>query len=172
MAENLPEVWLRGPLDHVPSLLQPVAHTLLQAVEEIKQLMYDFPRELIWERPSGVASPGFHLLHIVGVLDRLTTYADGMPLNGEQLRYLKEETNLHTVSSDQLVAQVEQQVQRTIAQLKNIDEASLTEVRTVGRKVLPSTVQGLLFHAAEHTMRHTGQLLVTVKVLKAGSSSA
>jgi uncharacterized damage-inducible protein DinB len=24
---------------------------------------------------------------------------------------------------------------------------------------------GLLFHAAEHTQRHTGQLLVTVKVI-------
>jgi uncharacterized damage-inducible protein DinB len=36
----------------------------------------------------------------------------------------------------------------------------------VGRKQTPSTVVGLLFHAAEHTMRHTGQLLVTVRVLK------
>jgi len=27
---------------------------------------------------------------------------------------------------------------------------------------------GCLFHAAEHTMRHLGQLIVTVKVLKSG----
>jgi uncharacterized damage-inducible protein DinB len=31
---------------------------------------------------------------------------------------------------------------------------------------LPSTVLGLLVHAAEHTMRHVGQLLVTVRVQK------
>jgi len=35
----------------------------------------------------------------------------------------------------------------------------------VGRARIPSTVLGLLFHAAEHIQRHNGQLLVTVKVL-------
>jgi len=35
----------------------------------------------------------------------------------------------------------------------------------VGRQQIPSTVIGLLVHAAEHTMRHLGQLLVTVKIL-------
>lgn len=41
---------------------------------------------------------------------------------------------------------------------------TLTEPRAVGRKQLPSTVMGLLFHAAEHVQRHVGQLLVTVRV--------
>jgi uncharacterized damage-inducible protein DinB len=40
--------------------------------------------------------------------------------------------------------------------------------RPVGRARIPSTVLGLLFHAAEHAQRHTGQLLVTVRVLKEG----
>jgi len=171
MAENLPEVWLRGPLDDVPLLLQPVAHALLQAMEEIKELMNGFPDDLLWQRTAGIASPGFHLLHITGVLDRLCTYAKGELLREEQLRYLKEESTPHPTSTSELLAMVESQVQLTIEQLKNTDEASLTNVRTVGRKALPSTVQGLLFHSAEHTMRHLGQLLVTVKVIKAGSSS-
>ena len=34
-AVSLPEVWLRGPLPAVPPLLQPVAHALLQAREEL-----------------------------------------------------------------------------------------------------------------------------------------
>jgi uncharacterized damage-inducible protein DinB len=38
------------------------------------------------------------------------------------------------------------------------------EPRTVGRGKLPSTVLGLLVHAAEHIQRHLGQLLVTVRV--------
>src|SRR5829696_4131234 len=121
MAESLPEVWLRGPVEGIPSLLQPIAHALLQAVEEIKGLMKDFPNDLLWHRPSGVASPGFHLLHITGVLDRLCTYAEGASLNGTQLNYLKEESLLHQQSAQDLVAQVEQQVQRTLAQLKKTD---------------------------------------------------
>jgi len=53
-----------------------------------------------------------------------------------------------------------------LAKLKNIPEASLTEFRAVGRKQMPSSVIGLIFHAAEHTQRHIGQLLVTVSVVK------
>jgi uncharacterized damage-inducible protein DinB len=59
-----------------------------------------------------------------------------------------------------------EQVDRALAQLKATDEQTLTESRSVGRAQLPSTVLGLLVHAAEHSMRHLGQLLVTVRVLK------
>ncbi|WP_298713340.1 PNGase F N-terminal domain-containing protein [Chitinophaga sp.] len=62
------------------------------------------------------------------------------------------------------------QVHASLMQLIVTPEDSLTAFRGVGRKQLPSTVMGLLFHAAEHTMRHTGQLLVTVKVLKSGTT--
>ena len=47
-----------------------------------------------------------------------------------------------------------------------VQEDMLLAPREVGRAKLPSTVLGLLMHAAEHTMRHTGQLLVTIAVLK------
>ena len=62
------EVWLRGPVSGVPSLLQPVAHALLQAREELNAAMHDFPPALLNERPAGVASVGFHLQHLAGVL--------------------------------------------------------------------------------------------------------
>jgi hypothetical protein len=39
----MPEVWLRGPLPGMPPLLQPVAHALLQAREELVELLHDFP---------------------------------------------------------------------------------------------------------------------------------
>jgi hypothetical protein len=39
-------------------------------------------------------------------------------------------------------------------------------VRQVGRAQLPSTVLGLLFHAAEHAQRHVGQLVTTSKVIR------
>jgi len=171
MADSLLEHWLRGPIEGIPLLLQPVAHALLQATDEIQQLMAGFPDDLLWKRPAGSASPGFHLLHICGVQDRLCTYALGKPLSTEQLSFLREETIPHNLTTPYLVQQVEEQVQRTIQQLKVTPGASLTEVRTVGRMALPSTVQGLLFHAAEHTMRHLGQLLVTVRVLQAEKDS-
>ena len=171
MAEALPEVWLRGPLENIPALLQPAAHALLQAMEEIQAAMKDFPDHLLWERPAGVASPGFHLLHMTGVLNRLCTYARAGLLNEEQLTYLKSESERQDRSVSELIEMLQRQVNQTLKQFSETDESTLTELRSVGRKGLPSTVQGLLFHAAEHTMRHLGQLLVTVKILKAGSST-
>src|ERR1700740_954006 len=79
------EVWLRGPLRGAPVLLQPVAHALLQAREELEALMAGFPDKLLWEKPAGLASPGFHLQHLSGVIDRLFTYAQGEQLDQQQL---------------------------------------------------------------------------------------
>ena len=42
----------------------------------------------------------------------------------------------------------------------------LEEPRWVGKKRLPTTLAGLLIHTAEHTQRHVGQLIVTVRVLR------
>src|SRR5436305_1824399 len=89
--ERKPEVWLRGPLAGVPALLQPVAHALLQAREEINELMTGFPDSLLWEKLAGIASPGFHLQHLAGVLNRLFTYAKGEQLDHVQLNALKAE---------------------------------------------------------------------------------
>ena len=36
----------------------------------------------------------------------------------------------------------------------------------MGRARLPATVLGLIFHAAEHTTRHAGQLITTLKVVR------
>lgn len=167
VAEAL-EVWLRGPLDDTPPLLQPVAHALLQAREEVTALLAGFPDARLWERPAGVASVGFHLQHLSGVLDRLTTYARGEALSEAQLRALAREGS-GAASVTELVAAFDAQVERTLVQLRATDEATLLEPRGVGRAQLPSTVIGLWVHAAEHTTRHVGQLLVTARVLQARS---
>jgi uncharacterized damage-inducible protein DinB len=163
----MPEVWMRGPISGIPPLLQPVAHALLQAQEEIHALLTDFQDSLLWQQPAGVASVGFHLQHITGVLDRLFTYAAGDALSDQQLAYLSAEGKLDTqLSVPLLLAAFDAQLTVVIEKLKVMDEQHLTDARTVGRKQLPSTVLGLLFHSAEHTMRHTGQLLVTVTVIR------
>lgn len=164
--QNEPEYWLRGPVPGVPMLLQPVAHALLQARDEVTALLHDFDDALLWHKPAGLASVGFHLQHLSGVLDRLFTYASGQLLSPEQLHYLKAEGNgAETgITAQQLVQTFHQQVEQALAQLRATEEGTITEARKVGRAGLPSTVLGLLMHAAEHTMRHTGQLLVTVRV--------
>jgi uncharacterized damage-inducible protein DinB len=165
----LPEVWLRGPLPAVPLLLQPVAHALLQAREEVTELMQQFPPEKLAERPLGLASVGFHLRHLTGVLDRTFTYAQGEALSENQLAYLAAEGQppTHPDAVAELVQAFAQQVDAALTQLKDTPEATLPEWRGVGRAQLPSTVIGLLVHAAEHTTRHVGQLLVTSRIVVA-----
>jgi len=162
-----PEVWLRGPLADIPDLLQPVVHALLQAQEEITFLVQDFPDELLWERPAGVASAGFHLQHIAGVLDRLFTYARKESLLDSQLAYLKTEGNepFPGCTATDLLKVLNNRIYSVMQQLQQTDESTLKEVRYVGRAGIPSTHLGLLFHAAEHTQRHLGQLLVTARIL-------
>ena len=168
--DNTPkrEVWLRGPIEGVPALLQPVAHTLLQSREEVTAMMQNFPEIFLWVKPARMASPAFHLQHLTGILDRLFTYARGEMLNPAQLEYLSlegKETN-HAPGLDTLVENFHKQVDIALAQLRSTNEATLADPRGVGRAQIPSTVIGVLSHAAEHVMRHTGQLLVTTGILR------
>ncbi|MDF7809883.1 DinB family protein [Hymenobacter sp. YC55] len=167
-----PEFWLRGPLPEVPPLLQPIAHALLQARQEVETALHSFPDSLLTARPAGVASVGFHLHHLAGVLDRMQTYARHQPLSEDQLAYLAAENNVPTTpgSTVALVQHFGKTVDHMLAYLPTVPEATLSEFRPVGRAKLPSTVIGLLVHAAEHTTRHTGQLLVTARVVQAGVS--
>ncbi|MGZ3922538.1 MAG: DinB family protein, partial [Flavisolibacter sp.] len=133
MAEKLPEVWLRGALPNIPPLLQPVAHALLQAREEVVELMKDFPDQLLWIRPANAASVGFHLQHLSGVLDRLFTYANGNSLTEQQLTALKAEGNPHITKagSAELVGQFNSQVDKALDALKKFDQKTLTDFRGV-----------------------------------------
>ena len=164
--ENKIEAWLSGPVPGVPAVLQPVAHALTQANDEIHTTLRDFPEDKLWEQPSGVASVAFHLQHIPGVLDRLFTYAKGGTLSHVQLKYLSEEgMQSDEITKAFLMQNLSDGIHSAIEYLKTVPPSAGTEARAVGRKQLPSTTLGLLFHAAEHTMRHTGQLLVTARIL-------
>jgi len=165
-----PEVWQRGPLPDIHPVLQPIAHALLQAREEIPIYMKGYPQVLLWSHLAGLASPGFHLQHLSGVLDRTFTYARGESLTPAQFEQLHEEGNDSEggYTIEELLDRFSSQVDKAILQLKNTDPATFGDYRAIGRAGLPSTVIGLMVHAAEHTMRHVGQLLVTTGVLKGG----
>ena len=167
MSSVEPEFWLRGPVPGVPAVLQPVAHALLQARADARAYAAALPDAALWARPGGVASVGFHLQHLVGVLDRLTTYARGEGLSGAQLAALRAEGSpVAGVGAPALCDAVDAAVDRVLEQLRATDPATVTEGRGVGRQGLPSTVLGLLVHAAEHASRHVGQLLVTARVVE------
>jgi hypothetical protein len=168
MADSTLEFWMRGPVEGITPLLQPLAHALLQAREEVSGLLVGFPEEKLWLKPQGMASVGFYLQHLRGVLDRLFTYARNEQLDEEKLAQLRAEGVPSTQSVAALVAAFSTQVDFALEQLKNTEADALLLPRGIGRKQIPSNVLGLLFHAAEHTMRHTGQLLVTVKMQGSG----
>ena len=166
------EVWQRGPIEGLPAALQPVAHALLQTAEDVQKEMSNFPPALLWNKPGGVASVGFHLKHVKGVVDRLFTSARVEMLTTEQMHYLKTETISGDGDSvEVLVDNFQQQVHAALEQLKTTDVNTLGDARGVGRKQIPTTVIGLLFHAAEHVQRHLGQLIVTARILKAELAS-
>lgn len=164
-----PEVWLRGPIADIPPLLQPVAHSLLQCRDELSSCLAGLSPERIWRQPPGAASIGFHVRHAAGSLDRLFTYARGEQLSAEQRAALRaEEETTETPGASELLAGFHAAVERALEQLRATDERSLASPRFVGRAKLPSTVLGLLFHAAEHTQRHAGQVVTTAKLLASG----
>lgn len=166
-----PEVWMRGiHVDGIGTQLQPVAHALLQALEDVESAVSGVSVDALWARPGGAASAGYHLRHLAGSLDRLTTYARGEALSGEQLAALRGEGE-PGASADALLAHVRDTVHRALDQLRATPDASLDEPRGVGRQRLPSSVRGLLYHAGEHTTRHAGQVITTVKVVRGLGSS-
>ena len=160
-----PEVWLRGPLPDVIPELQPVVHSLLQVREEIAGVA-TLPDNKLWTRPGGAASIGFHLLHLAGSLDRLLTYARGKLLNAAQRAALEAEASGDTSRQPaDLVRLALEAIDAAIVQVRTTPLCTLDETREVGRGRLPSTVLGLLFHAAEHAQRHSAQIITTRKVI-------
>jgi len=159
-----PEVWLRGPLPDVIPELQPVVHSLMQVREEIAAAT--IPVDKLWTRPGGAASIGFHLLHLAGSLDRLLTYARGKTLNAAQRAALEAEAREDATSRpEDLVRRALEAIDTAIVQVRTTPLCTLDEAREVGRGRLPSTVLGLLFHAAEHAQRHSAQIITTRKVI-------
>jgi hypothetical protein len=163
-----PEVWLRGPVPGYDPMVLPVVHSLLQVREDLARLQTMVAPAHVWTRPNGAASIGFHVRHTGGALDRLLTYARGAALNDAQRAFLANEETPGDPAPDlaTLVADANQTIDRALDQLRTTDVTRLLDERRVGRAGLPSTVLGLLVHAAEHSTRHLGQALTTARILQ------
>jgi DinB superfamily len=160
-----PEPWLRGPIPGVSPLLAPSLYALEQAREDLTKHTEGLTPEQVWARPFGLAPLGFQLRHISGSIDRLATYLDGRTLSPEQLKTLEKEME-PGASREELLVTITEVLNRVSAQIRAIDPATLTEPRYVGRNRLPSTVNGLLVHVAEHTQRHVGQAITASQLVR------
>ncbi|MGP0071941.1 MAG: DinB family protein [Bryobacteraceae bacterium] len=160
------EPWLRGPLADVHLLVAPTLHAFTQAGEDIQRWTEGLTAAQIWSRPYNLAPVGFHLRHIAGSVDRLTTYLRGQQLAPEQLEALRHEMDPGAERID-LLSAVADALAKSAETIRNLDVNLLTDPRTVGRKQLPTTIMGLVVHLAEHTQRHVGELIVTAKLARA-----
>ena len=165
-----PEPWLRGPIPGIAPVLQPAAHAFVMAGEDVEAAVSGLAEDQIWARPAGLASLGFHLAHLAGSTDRLLTYARGEALSDVQRAALASERTIDDARPplDRLLADWRASVDSALGQLAATPERSLGEPRLVGRAQLPSTVRGLLFHAAEHAARHAGQVVTTARLVRGG----
>jgi uncharacterized damage-inducible protein DinB len=166
--DPIPEVWLRGSLPGIQPYLQPAAHALQQVREDIEPAVQDLTPDQLWHRPGGAAAIGFHLHHLPGSLERLLTYSRGEPLSAEQMARLASERTVHEdrPGRDALLTRLTGEIERALDYLRTVTTEALLQKREVGRKKLPSTTLGLVFHAAEHSSRHAGQIVTLAKIVR------
>ena len=160
------EPWMRGSIMGVHPLLAPVLYSFEQSREDLAKWTEGLTTEQLWAKPHDTGAIGFHIRHLAGATDRLMTYLQGQQLSAEQLSSLKTE---HEPGADRatLLAHLDSMFKKAEAIVRALDPATLTEPRVIGRKQLPTTVIGLLTHIAEHTQRHVGEAIMTVKWVKA-----
>jgi len=161
------EAWLSGKLEGFAPVLMPAAHALSQAITDLEKTAAHLSGEELSAKPNGAASIAFHLRHIAGSTNRLLTYARGEELSAAQFEFLKTETaEASAASAKELVDAAVSAVEEVLEYCKTVSPDSLFEERSVGRKKLPTNVFGLLFHIAEHTARHVGQIITTARIVR------
>jgi DinB superfamily len=165
------EPWLRGPIEGVHPVAAHLLYTFEQTREEVERFIAVLPEDAVWRAIPGIAPLGFHLRHTAGSIDRLSTYLAGGQLSDEQIAFLKREGEPGEDFAS-LAAGLYAQLDRTAAQVRAIPVGDYELPRAVGRKLLPTTVAGLIIHLSEHTQRHLGQAVLTAKLLVNRTRSA
>ncbi|MFZ0662178.1 MAG: DinB family protein [Acidobacteriaceae bacterium] len=161
-----PEPWLRGTHSELPAVLRAVLHAFELAQEDVHKWTPYLSEAELHASPHGLTPIAFHLRHIPGSLDRLLTYADGHQLSADQIATMKRESE-PGATRDELFATFNSGLAAASRRVRAFATADLEQPRAVGRKQLPTTIGGLLVHLADHTQRHTGQIVTTAKLLKA-----
>ncbi|MGO8935566.1 MAG: DinB family protein [Terracidiphilus sp.] len=168
------EPWLRGTHTDVPAAARAVLHALELALDDLTKWTAGLTDAEVHSQPLGLTSIAFHLRHISRSTDRILTYAEGNQLSAEQLAGLKtengdagqDEEGKHETLAE-LLAAIEVSFSDAADRIRVLATADLNTPRFVGRKQLPTSIGGAMIHVADHTQRHTGQVVTTAKVVKA-----
>jgi hypothetical protein len=165
------EPWLRGTHVEIPAVGRAVLHAFDLAIDDLRKWTDGLTDLEIHTLPLELPPLAFHLRHIARSVDRLLTYAEGNQLSAEQIGKMKAEEvgpqhdERETLAA--LLSEVEASFSNAAGRVRALAVEDLNTPRGVGRKLLPTTIGGLLVHVADHTMRHVGQVVTTAKVLKA-----
>jgi uncharacterized damage-inducible protein DinB len=174
MPQSYTEPWLSGTDADVPAAGRAVLHALDLSLDDLTRWTAGLTDAEVHSQPLGLNSIAFHLRHIARSVDRILTYAEGGQLSAEQLAALKTEQTgseqggegkLESLSV--LLAEVEVSFNDAADRIRVLATADLNTPRFVGRKQLPTSIGGAMIHVADHTQRHTGQVVTTAKVIKA-----
>ena len=163
------EAWLRGPIAGVHPITLPFLFSMQQVREDLAHWTEGLTVEQLWARPHGLGAVGFHARHIGGSTERLATYLKGESLTEEQFAAMRAEEKAPGIPRDELLRKVEDQLLFAEAVVKSLDPRTWPDPRTIGRKAFPTTVGGLVHHIAEHAQRHVGEVIVTAKIVRAGT---
>jgi len=161
-----PEPMLRGTHSGLPAVLRAIVHAFELSREDVVLWIDGLNEADLHSMPHGLSPIAFHMRHIARSLDRILTYAEGNQLNAEQLTALRTELD-PGISREELLAEFYQGLETAEERVRAFASADLEQPRAVGKKLLPTSVGGLLVHLADHTQRHTGQIVTTAKLLKA-----
>ena len=163
------EPWFRGTYAEVPAAGRAVLHALDLSLDDLTKWTAGLTDTEVHSQPLGLNSIAFHLRHIARSVDRILTYAEGGQLSAEQLAALKTELGGEgkLESLAELLAEVEISFNDAADRIRVLATADLNTPRFVGRKQLPTSIGGAMIHVADHTQRHTGQVVTTAKVAKA-----
>jgi uncharacterized damage-inducible protein DinB len=178
------EPWLSGTHADVPAAGRAVLHALDLSLDDLTKWTAGLTDAEVYSQPFGLSSIAFHLRHIARSVDRILTYAEGGQLSAEQLAALKteqtgsEQSGAEEIGSErgrggrleplsELLAEVEVSFNDAADRIQVLATADLNTPRFVGRKQLPTSIGGAMIHVADHTQRHTGQVVTTAKVIKA-----
>jgi uncharacterized damage-inducible protein DinB len=163
------EPWLRGTHTDVPAAARAVLHALELSLDDLTKWTAGLTDAEVHSQPLGLTSIAFHLRHIARSTDRILTYAEGGQLSPQQLAAFRtelgEEGKQETLA--ELLAAIEVSFSDAADRVRVLATADLNTPRFVGRKQLPTSIGGAMIHVADHTQRHTGQVVITAKLVKA-----
>ena len=154
------EPWLSGHYAHLAPIPRLLCCSLEQSLADSAKWTEPLSDAQIWTPHGDAGTVGFQLRHLAGSVDRLLTYARKETLSPEQLAFLRAESEPGATKAELLAA-----LETVYAAASQFAESAtgVDEPRYIGRQRLETPLGVLLGHIAEHTQRHTGQLIVLSK---------